>query len=304
MKKLLIIVALFALVFAFTSTTFAHFPEGVVYLAYNFAKAAPVIDGQDNDWAVVGAAYTFNTEDLYETLHDPPMGKNGSGVDLADLTVQGKMGWRAANNSLYFFTKTYDNIHMITRPSGDISLMWRQDGIEIMVDADHSGGQYNGWAAPLDADQIKRLTGAQAQQNLFAYPNADGINQSAMVSATWYGAPGAPDYETGFSFTGTMMAEGTTTYEVRIGPAYDDLNWAGRDQSVAHTFKQDEITGFGWAWPDFDDPNNVGTYHAYWNITGTSATYMSAERLADVLLAPPETAVTPSTWGRIKASFN
>lgn len=308
MKKVLLVLVAFGLVLGVVGSSFAHFPEGVTYLAYQFpAGKEPKIDAGINDWSVVGPAYTINTEDIYEQLAG--MGKNGSGVNLADLTIMCKLGWSPGKNSMYWAVRTFDNIHMVTRPSGDPTLMWQQDAIEVMTDADHTGGQFAGFSG-LSDEENKRQVGAQGQQHAFAFPNADGVNQVAFLAATWYHQAGSPFVEFVGAYQGAELGEGTTTYEVRIGPMFDDLNWAGPDQSKAHVMKENEILGIGTAFADFDDPANPGQYHAYWNISGTDATFMQAERLGDVLMSPlesggePGTSVEPATWGRIKASFN
>jgi len=308
MKKLVLFFAALVFVLGMVGSSFAHFPEGVTYLAYQFpAGKEPTMNANLDDWAAVGPAYTVNTEDLYEQLAG--MGKNGSGVNLADLTVMAKYGWSPGKNSIYIAVRTFDNVHMVTRPSGDPTLMWQQDAIEVMTDGDHTGGQFAGFAG-LSEEESKRQVGAQGQQHAFAYPDADGIDQVAFLAATWYHQPGSPFVQFVGDYKGAVLGEGTTTYEVRIGPIFDDLNWAGPDQSKAHMLVENEIIGLGNAFADFDDPANPGQYHAYWNISGTDATFEFAERLGDVLMSPLEEggggviSVEPTTWGRIKASFN
>jgi len=63
--------------------------------------------------------------------------------------------------------------------------MWQQDDFEVMIDADHSGGQYAGIES-LSSEEGKRINGVRAQQYAFAFPQADGVTGANLSSAaTW-----------------------------------------------------------------------------------------------------------------------
>jgi hypothetical protein len=303
--------AFLALVLIFASTAaFAHFPEGVTYFIAQFPDAnVPVIDASLDDWVPLsGTAYEITTEMLYEQLAG--MGLAGTGVDLSDAAIWMATGWNEAANKLYVGAQMYDNLHMVLRPTGEPTLMWQQDDLEFMTDADHSGGQYAGFA-DLTPEESKRQVGSQAQQYAYAYPNADGINAISFMAATWDVEP--PYQEVAFDFQGTNLGPGTVIYEISA-TLWQDCNWMGPDQSVEADLTEGEIVGLQFSFGDFDDPENPTQYHAFWTVSGQDATFKQAERFADFMLAPiDETidwektgplAVESNTCGRIKASFN
>jgi hypothetical protein len=300
MKRALILCGLIVL---FAGVAWGHFPEGVTYFAYQFCpEDVPTIDGDLSDWGVVPDAYRVVTEDMYEQLAG--MGKAGTGVDLSDMTILLMTGWNEGTNMLYSGAQTFDNVHMCLRPTGDPSLMWRQDDLEIMIDIDHSGGLYGGFA-DLTEEENKRQTGAQATQFCMAYPNADGINIHCYMAATW--ALDAPYWYYGFNYEGEDLGEGTTTYENAFTP-WVDLNWMGPDQGIIGDLEEGQIIGLQYSFGDFDDPETPNQYHAFWTVSGQDETFKRAERFADFMMAPLEkdctgVAVEASTWGRIKANL-
>ena len=151
-----------ALVFVFGATaTFAHFPEGVTYFAVQFPdENVPVIDGNLDDWAPIPEAYRITTEMLYEQLAG--MGAAGTGVDLSDLAVECMVGWNETTNKVYVAVQRYDNVRIVLRPSGDPSLMWNQDNMELMTDVAHTGAQFSGLQG-LTPEEDKRTRGSMAQ---------------------------------------------------------------------------------------------------------------------------------------------
>ena len=281
----------------------AHLPEGVTYLAIQFPDShIPTIDGDLSDWDFVPNAYRIVTEDMYEQLAG--MGKGGTGVDLEDMTILVMTGWNEGTNMLYTGAQTFDNVHMVLRPTGDPSLMWQQDVMEVMIDIDHSGGLFAGFEG-LTEEELKRQVGAQGTQFCMAYPNADGINIHCYMAATWATDP--PYFYTGFDYVGEDLGEGTTTYEMAYTP-WVDLNWMGPDQGIVGDLEEGQIIGMGIAFGDYDDPETPTEYHAYWAISGQGETFKRAERLGDFMLAPLEkectgVAVDANTWGRIKANL-
>jgi hypothetical protein len=302
--------AFLALVFVFGATAaFAHFPEGVTYFAAQFPDGnVPTIDGNLDDWVPLsGTAYEITTEVMYEQLAG--MGAGGTGVDLSDAAIWLAVGWNEAANMLYMGAQMYDNLHMVLRPTGEPSLMWQQDDLEIMIDIDHSGGLYAGFA-DLTPEESKRQTGAQATQFCYGYPNADGINGHCFMAATW--ALDAPYHEMAFDYIGTNLGPGTTIYEFAHTP-WVDLNWMGPDLGQIGDLTEGDVVGLQFSFGDFDDPENPNQYHSFWTVSGQDQTFMYAERFADFMLAPMDDtidwektgplAVEQSTWGRIKASF-
>jgi len=288
-----------ALVLGVSGLAFAHFPPGVTYPIFQFPdELRPTIDGDLSDWDIVPEAYTIPIDLMGERL------AGMTEPDYNDFNCWLKLGWNKSDNKLYVASWTYDNVHLVPRPSGEITLMWQQDDFEIMTDMDHSGGQYKGWSAEQipDEEERKLAEGRQAQQYACAYPQADGVYAVSFDYATW--TTEAPYWEAGFTFDGTLNGPGTTTYEVRM-TTWDEMIYYGPDQSTEHKFKEGEIVGLQFSYGDFDDPENPTQYHAFWTVSHQDATFKFAERFCDFLVAPLEVkpAVEANTWGRIKASF-
>ena len=292
-----------ALVMAVSGLALAHYPEGVIYPCFQFPDyLVPKIDGDLSDWDVVPEAYKIPVDLMGERL------AGMTAPDYNDFNCWVAFGYNKTDGYLYVASWRYDNVVVVDRPSGDPSLIWQQDDFEVMIDADHSGGQYCCWSAEEMPDEEERkLNGErQAQQYGFGYPQADNIYAMVFNTPnTWVWKP--PYTECAFTFDGAIHEAGTTTYEIRLIP-WQELIYYGPDQSTQYKFKEGDIMGFQVSYGDFDDPSNPTQYHAFWTVSNQDATFKFAERFCDMLIAPlepnlPPPAVEAQTWGRIKASF-
>jgi len=289
------------------TVVFAHFPEGVTYFAVQFPdEYVPTIDGSLDDWSFLSPPYRITTEWLYEHFG---MGISGTGVDLKDFAVELMVGWNEATNKLYVGARTYDDVHLVMRATGEPELMWRQDNLQVMIDIDHSGGQYR-FFSDLTSEEIKRQSGAQATLYAYAYPNADGINAVNLSNAATWDVED-PYQKQGFDFEGTNLGPGTTTYEIALTP-WVDLHWMGPDQSIEGDLTERQIVGLQFEFGDFDELDNPTKpkYHAIWTVSGEMEAWIYAHQFADFMLSPMDPSiewktvgVENSTWGRIKASF-
>ena len=204
-------------------------------------------------------------------------------------------------------------MHIVNKPPGILGWGTAQDGIVLYIDADHSGGKYSLFnGAGYTAEDSYRYENSQAQSPEFSYPNLDGINQCVTTMATWYYEPGSPFMESAFTYNGISNGAGTTTYEIRMGPLFDDLYWLGLDNSKTHTLKQNDMFGFGIELFDYDTPTYwddlvwskmIFPKHKDWNLNGQMKAIADASYFSDFLLSPPEVSVNNTSWGRIKASF-
>ena len=127
------------LIFLLLSTVpcWAHEPEAVPFMAFQFPDGLePVIDGELEDWSLVGQAYRISSNDL----HDLVGGSQPNDEDFyADLMV----GWSATQNRLYFAAEVRDDIHQIDRSAGTAATqIFLDDAFQLFIDADHSGGQF------------------------------------------------------------------------------------------------------------------------------------------------------------------
>ena len=277
MRRFLLFGGLLCVLMAAYGTADAHHPLGQVHFAYEFGDAeVPTLDGDLSDWDMVPESYKITMDNLHDYFQDMQRGDTGI-VDSTDFTVWFKVGWNESANQLYIAAETYDNMHLITRGDGDLGNMWQQDCMEVEVDGDNSGGQYENFGSD---EENQRWGGAQAQQYAFAHPNGDGVDGVVFASgSTW--PLQAPYGGMGFSFDGNI-----TRYEVAITP-WNDLHPAGSDSSTAHIMDAGQIVGLNLNFADFDNPGNPGEYNSYWMVTDHHDNHWAlAQRFADFLLMP------------------
>ncbi len=92
------------------------------------ADMIPRIDGNTEDWDMVGEDYTYGNEYLYDNWKPPRP------VDAKDHDAKVRVGWVKGFNRLYFLYEAYDDYWDFENAWGDI--------FEIAVDADLSGGPF------------------------------------------------------------------------------------------------------------------------------------------------------------------
>ena len=95
-----------------------------------------VIDGNDDDWGWIDPAFAINPDTLYEILGSewPPA------KDDWDCILY--VAWSSApDNSLYYFSRvTDDSLGLFIENPQEY---WKDDSLEIIVDADHSSENFN-----------------------------------------------------------------------------------------------------------------------------------------------------------------
>ena len=134
----------------------AHAPEAVSFKAFQFPDGLePVIDGELEDWSLVGQAYRISSNDL----HDLVGGSQPNDEDFyADLMV----GWSATQNRLYFAAEVRDDIHQIDRSAGTAATqIFLDDAFQLFIDADHSGGQFANFSE-LSIEEQNEVNGTEA----------------------------------------------------------------------------------------------------------------------------------------------
>jgi hypothetical protein len=290
MKKL-------ALVFGailIASTCWAHLPVGEVFVAAQFPDAnIPVIDGNLIEWDVIPDPYWINHEQLTETVKGV-----GTAWDATDLALRAIVGWSPTTNKLYVMEDRFDDaIWVITG--------W--EPMEMVFDADHSGGMFNVWPDVEDQDQKDRLHGAQAQN--YGY-NQGGPGLNHWGKAQWITEP--PYGQFANTQTADEGGEGFFRAEYML-TGFNDLDWNGIGTSTIHTLEEGAVTGYHFTIIDDDDlSEDFAGYEGYWTLSGATDSYFQGDLLSDFLLAPidpdiqwgeQQTAVEANSWGRIKSTF-
>lgn len=285
MKKLALILS----VVLVASTSWAHLPVDVVFPAVQFPDGnIPNIDGNLVDWDVITEGYWINHEQLTETVKGV-----GTAWDATDLALRAIVGYNPNTNKLYVMEDRFDDQIWVTTG-------W--EPMEMVFDADHSGGMFNVWPDVDDQDQKDLLHGSHAQ-NYGWNQGGPGLNhwgKAQWITEAPYGA---------FAKTQTVDegGEGQFHAEYQLTP-FDNLNWNGIDQSTIGSLVENNITGFHFTIIDSD----IETYEGYWTLSGATDSYFQGDLLSDFFLAPIDpdidwggqvTSVEASSWGRIKSTF-
>ena len=122
------------------STSWAHLPVGEVFPAVQFPDdKVPTVDGNLADWESIPDAYWINHEQLTETVRGV-----GTAWDATDLALRAIVGWNPTTNKLYVMEDRFDDAVWVTTG-------W--EPMEMVFDADHSGGMFNVWPDVEDQDQ-------------------------------------------------------------------------------------------------------------------------------------------------------
>ena len=277
-----------------------HSPEGVAYRAFQFPDhLVPAIDGDLTDWEVVDGSYAILTGRFHDLV------AKAEASDSDDFAVRLMVGWNKAENRLYIAAQVRDDIHQIDRPVGSATMaIFRDDAMELFIDADHSGGQFANFTE-LSHEEGLRRNGAEANHFILAGPSPDEDFFVNFSAAAWYALPDGPYTRAAVEFTGILGGEGVTNYEVMLVP-FDRVDMNAVFQSEEHLLQEGEILGFNVEFNDLDVHSEL--FDAKWSLSGQYNSYRFADRFTDLLLMPLEgtfqvTAVESRSWGRIKASL-
>lgn len=232
---------------------------------------------------------------------DPTVG-DGAQYDPTDLDFRVWFAWHGAAGRLYLAIERVDDVYINdysgTGPGAVPGGMWAQDSVELLVDGDHGGGDFSASADPNWTPDEQKLNAYRTAQAYLAVATAPGSHTVGYLGAggAWVDWP--PFTDAGGGHSGG--SPDTSVIEFHVTP-FDDLRWDNREQSVPSRLYADKIIGFAINVPDWDVP---GTYHAFYQLVGNTATWRYADRFVDGRLVPAEPTAVPSTaWARIKASL-
>ena len=278
-----------------------HYPEGVVYRAFQFPDhLVPVIDGDLRDWEVVGGSYPILTGQFHDLI-SPEV----EASDSDDFSARLMVGWNKTVNRLYIAAQVRDDIHQIDRPAGSATVLFQDDSMELFVDADHSGGQFANFTE-LSHEEYRRRNGTEANHFVLAGPPPDENFFVKFSAAAWYALSDGPYTKAAVEFVGVLGGEGVTNYEVMLVP-FDRVDINAVFQSEEHHLREGEVLGFNVEFNDLDVHSEL--FDAKWSLSGQYNSYRFSDRFTDLILMPLEgtfqvTAVEPSSWGRLKASLH
>lgn len=236
-----------------------------------------VRDGTLWDWAQLFAP-SLTAVDFYA---DPTVG-DGAQFDGADLDFRIWLGWSASTSRIYVGVERLDDVYINGyEGGGDFGQMWRHDGVEFMVDGDHSGGQYNGFGSDdcrgCSDDELRRMSHITAQSYLGLADVPDGRHVGSLALPDW---ANAPPYANG---GGRSEGLGPTrsVIEFYVTP-FDSV--ARDDPAASRISRLDsgKVIGFSMNLPDFD--TTPSAYHAFHTLSGACSSWRYARCFTDAVL--------------------
>ena len=292
MKKILLLTAI-ACLFA-APLCRAHIPEARLYYIFEFldSELPDLHDGSLEDWERISSRPTF-TELDFQSLN---VGE-GAAIGPPDLAVEVYLGWSGSQNRIYAAIERLDDVYVNTYEGGDLTGIWRYDGFEIMVDGDHSGGQYNGYsfdccggfklAVPLDWgpepcwDACRSNFSAQQYIGIAVAPDGRLLGHLGSDANDWATLPPYGD-------AGGFLEEGVphrSVVEMMLTP-FDELRWEGPEYSRESVLKTGKIIGLQVSVPDFDE--EAGKYRGFSTLEGQPNTWREADNFVDCVLMGPD----------------
>jgi len=251
-------------------------------------------DGTVEDWEDVFGEASWLPPDFYA---DPTVG-DGAQYDPADMDYRIWSGWSQSGH-IWFAMERLDNVYFGREYDG--ASPWNYEAIEVMLDGDHTGGDYTGSANEDWTDEEKLLNNNRhAQQYIAVADDPSGRHVFYLgAGAEWVNELPWADG------SGVSVGDGPThsVIEFFVTP-FDDLIWNSPDDSVASPLFDGKIIGYQISLPDTDQ--GPGQDRAFHTLSGQAATWRFAERFIDARLvgAGGATAVEEDSWGRIKASLS
>lgn len=301
MKKMLTAGLLSVAVLGLAISAEAHEPPGELLVAVNFPDGnVPVIDGMPDEWSSIPLdQYGIFSENLFSIHGFAGENVERGGLDASSMQIRHIIGWNDANNSVYFTTRVYDNIHVTVRQ--DPGRFYWDDSVEYEVNAQHQA-----------QDDLNPGDDATNFSYKFAFP----VFQETFE---WYRpnrnlpwlTSGSQWLDVASSHSGEEFGESTYDYELRVTPIsrMPRSEEATEGQVEIHDLSEGEVIHVTMTVNDVDggagdEDNRIGM----WSTNPISCCHAGQ----DLLLTPADpnidwgaaaTAVEESSWGRIKAQF-
>ncbi len=296
MRNYLAVLVALGLVCGLAGGANAHIGERI-YTLFELSDAdladLDFTDGTVTDWEDVAGDATYLPTDLYQ---DPTVG-DGAQYDPADLDYRIWSAWNSSSSTIWFAMERIDNVYFGREYDG--SSPWNYEAIEVMLDGDHTGGDYTGSANPDWNDEEKKLNNNRAAQQYIAVADDPSGRHVFYLGAGAEWVNDLPYADGG----GTSVGDGPTVSIIEFFcTPFDDLIWNSPDDSQASELFDGKIIGYQISTPDTD--KDVGQDRAFHTLSDQAATWRFAERFVDARLVGLGTAVEGNSWGRIKASLN
>ena len=259
-------------------------------------------DGSVDDWLEVIGEPSLTASDFHF---------DNGGYDPSDVDFRIWLAWNQSTSTLWIAMERFDDLYFNLYDGEETWKMYVWDSnIRFMVDGDHAGGGYD-YPLGLDcaectAEQILEDNRRAQQWMTIAEPAGHLYHFGA---SEW--AAREPYTATGGGVTGQTPA--ITVTELKVTP-FDDLIYNDEDASEASQLHPGKTIGFSILTTDNDDTqweDGLGKRISM-SLTGSTRALRHADFFVDGLLIgagedpslyDDVSAVEPSSWARIKASF-
>ena len=285
-----------AIVFLTSARLGAH--QAIYFMPQVPDPDAMVIDGREDDWGWFDPVFAITPDIMWEIL-------NGLSAVLPkdDWNCVLYVAWSSIpDNSLYYFARVEDDSLgiFVENPHE----YWKDDSLEIIVDADHSGENFN--ETQMTSGQqygIRVLPAGQKDTWLYNIPQESLLwsTEEPFFIYEWTLDP--PDAKPLEQPVGSSV---TYTYEVKQA-VWTFHDKTGPDGSQRHIFGSDQIIGLTFAFDETENPE-FGR-ESYITTTPVLGAFQDNSRGSDFITIPTEgatggfgpSAVKKKTWGTIKA---
>jgi hypothetical protein len=298
-------IAAAGLIFAMASASIAGSnANGIGYFALEVpADITITADGDLNDWAWFDPNFIYGPDDMTEILA-------GEMPTKADLDIAAYTAWTGTDrdNKIFGFVRVTDDTLCVIETLLDDG--WRDDDLEVVADADFSGG-------PMEGEfDTRGVAGQQFTMHLATNGYLSDYGDGSWW-LRWQVAPEMHWLDELVEATTTTVPAGqgngatdvTVDYEFAM-PLWDLALPDGQDASVLHINEVGQTIGFGYQLNEADNAEIRRTHQVA--TAGEEGASGNGDFLSEyTLLAIGEydrqgdasTAVETQAWGKIKATF-
>ena len=256
-------------------------------------------DGYIDDWEEVVGEPTLTAIELrtypQEGLYDP-----------ADMDLRIWLAWHRATSRIYVAMERADDVFVndFNRGGGNDTMGHNDSSIGIIVDADHSGGEYAG-IAELTPEEDLLYYNYQAQwyqalaETYDSGPRVTMIYTESKAQDDWFMEP--PYAEGGGRIYGEHPTISVTEFYIT---AFDYFVWYSQEESAISELYPGKVIGLLIFVADRDEnevmPSSFYNLGEFSDLSDTFADCVLVDPRGEI---PEISAVESITWGRIKAQF-
>ena len=257
-------------------------------------------DGSVEDWLEVLGEPSLTASGFFWGFESFPQDYDPSEVDFRIW-----LAWNQGSSTLWIAMERFDDLYW--------KMHWWDSSIRFLVDGDHTGGPFSYFRlfnCHQCTDEEVREDNRQAQTWVAIAETPDGEHLFHYAAVSEWAAR-EPYAAAGGGIIGESPV--TTVTEFKVTP-FDDFIYDDEDASEVSRLYPGKTIGFSISTGDNDDTqwtDGSGNTLSL-SLTGTTQTLINADFFVDGLLVgagedpsryDDVSAVEPSSWGRIKASF-